>query len=130
MDRDKDEILKLKKEKVFEAQIQFYSQGILIVKDYYSSCACIVSFFFWGSFSSIFILILTFISFSSLLFLYLLFSFSFSFLWFSLFFLFPCPLLGKGAFFHLKIILTFLYHSSTKLAPSIELILSNIRLYP
>ena len=113
MERDKAEVLRLKKEKVSETQIQFYSQDILIAKDYYSSHLCIVFFFFIHF--SLSILILTFISFSSLLFLYLPFFFS---LFFSLFY-FPCPLLGKEVFFHLKIIRTSLYHSSTKLAPSV-----------
>ena len=50
LDYNEVEILRLKKEEVFKAQIQFYSQDILIAKDYYSSCACIVSFFFGGLF--------------------------------------------------------------------------------
>ena len=77
LDRNEAEILRLKKEKVFKAQIQFYSQGILIAKDYYSSRACIIFFFLIHFFLSI--LILTFISFSFLFSLCLLFSFSFFF---------------------------------------------------
>ena len=91
-------ILRLKKERVFVAQIQFYSQGILTSKDYYPSRACIIFFFFIHF--SLSILILTFISFSFLLFLYLPFLFSCYFLCFSLSF-FSMPLVGKSVYFHL-----------------------------
>ena len=115
MDRNKAEVLRLKKEKVFEAQIQFYSQGILIAKDSYSSRACIVFFFFIHF--SLSLLIPTFISFTFLVFFYpfLSFFFFFFFLFFSLFFSFfllPCPLLGKDILSlinHPHIPLSFIY---------------------
>ena len=44
MDHNETRILRLKKEKVFEAQNQLYSQGIPIAKDYYSSRVCIIFF--------------------------------------------------------------------------------------
>ena len=87
MDRNVAGNLRIKKGRVFEAQIQFYSLGILIAKDYYLSHAYIVFFFpcpfrFSPSFSFSFL-----ISFISFLFIYL--------------FIFPWPLLEKGVFFHL-----------------------------
>ena len=129
MDRNKAEVLRLKKEKVFEAQIQFYSQGILIAKDSYSSRACIVFFFFIHF--SLSLLIPTFISFTFLVFFYpflsfFFFSFFFFFSLFFSFFLLPCPLLGKDILSlinHPHIPLSFIY----KFAPRIELILSNIK---
>ena len=94
MDHNEAEILRIKKGRVFEAEIQFYSLGILISKDYYSSRACTVFFFFIHF--SLYLLILTSISFSFLVFFYLFLTFFFSsFLCFSLFSFFSMPLVRK-----------------------------------
>ena len=132
MDRNEAGILRLKKERVFEVQIQFYSQGICQGLQLISCLHQLLLFqpFFLVHFDSHFHFLFFSCFLLSLPFLFFLF---FPFLCFSLlfsFFIFPCPLLGKGVSFHLEIILSSLHHSSTKFSPSIGLILSNIRVCP
>ena len=110
MDCNETGILRLKKERVFDVQIQFYFYGILIAKDYYSSRACTILLLFIYSFPVLFDshlhfhFIFLFSSTSSFSFLFFFFYFSlllffFSFLFSPIFFF--MPLIGERASFHL-----------------------------
>ena len=112
-------ILRFKKEKVCEAQIQLYFQGILIAKDYHPSSAWTILFFFIPfncHFDSCFLLLFL----SSFL---LSLSVFFLFFLFSLLFLFPCLLFQKSIHLLIKHPHIPILHPQ-KIAPSIGVIFS------